>query len=180
MGADRLSVMTCNASIGETAPGYGGVPGVPVTLVPSSASFTIDLVTCDAASERGATCHWFDVPAASLSGQPAGLIVFDSSGMPQDGNVAHRDLVLTGNALDEPLEIDTSNPNEVPSGPIVTGLILVPAGDYTLEDRANGFSTEVTRFSGHLLMPRDDCAGAIVPLTHSPWQPNDGTRSASP
>lgn len=153
IGADRLSLMTCNASIGETAPGYGGVPGVPVTLVPSSASFTIDLVTRDDANGRGANCHWFDVPAASLSGQPAGLIVFDSGGTPQDGNVAHRDLVLTGSALDAPLEIDTSNPNGVPSGPIVTGPILVPAGDYTLEDRANGFSTEVTLEPGHILTP---------------------------
>lgn len=156
IGADRLSLITCNISIGETALGYGGVPGVPVTLDPSSASFTIDLVSGDSGDDargQGANCHWFDLPAASLDDQPAGLIVFDSSGTPRNGNVARRDLVLTGDALDEPLEIDTSNPNGVPAGPIVTGPILIPAGDYTFEDRAAGFSTELTFEPGQILTP---------------------------
>lgn len=152
IGDDRASLITCNPSLGETSLSYGGIPGLPVTL-DSSSSFTIDLMAREDVDGQGANCHWFDVPAASFSDGPAGLIVYDENGTA--GSMTSRDLVLTSDALDEPLEIDTSNPNGVPSGPIVTGPIILPAGDYTFEDRASGFSIELTLEPGQILTPNE-------------------------
>ena len=155
IGPDRATLITCNPSLGETSLGYGGARGLPVTLG-TPGSFTIELAPRDDGNGQGANCHWFDLPAAALGDEPAGLIVFDaavaSSGASAPGPVG-RDLVLSGDALDEPLAIDTTNPEGVPAGPIVTGPILVPAGDYTLEDRATGFTVELTIAPGQILTP---------------------------
>ncbi len=150
IGDDRASLITCNPSLGETSLGYGGIPGLPVTLDAFS-SFTIDLMAHEDVDGQGANCHWFDVPAASFGDGPAGLIVYDEDRAV--GSMTSRDLVLTSEALDEPLAIDTSNPNGVPSGPIVTGPIILPAGEYSFEDRASGFSTELTLEPGQILTP---------------------------
>lgn len=104
IGADRASLITCNRSLGETSLSYGGTPGLPVTL-DSPASFMIELASRDDAEGQGATCHWFDIPAAAVGDDPAGLIVFDepvtSSGSPDPGP-AGRELVLSGDARSTP------------------------------------------------------------------------------
>lgn len=166
LGSDRISLVSCHAS-----EGFGGYRNLAVTYV-DVGSFTVALTNQSGKVGTSDSCAWYDLPASNLDSKPAGLSVISSVStdgsltgftvIPPDGTAPPisgagpatpsstiLDLSLTGDALDGPLALTTSEPDTSSAlSTSAVGPVLVPAGDYTMRDTTNGFDTDLTLDAG--------------------------------
>ena len=167
LGADRISLVACHAS-----EAFGGYLNLPVIYGDDAGSFTVDLTNQSAKVGTSDSCTWYDLPASSFDGQPAGLSIVSASAIddsitgltvvPADGTATPvsgagpalpsgtvLDLSLSGAELDDSLALTTNAPDSsVAVGASTLGPVVLPAGDYTLSDTTNGFNTDLTLTAG--------------------------------
>ena len=167
VGSDRVSLVECQAS-----EGFGGYLNLPITYGDDPGTFTVDLTNQSAKVGTSDNCTWYDLPASGFADQPAGLAIVSAESsddsltglsiVPADGTMTPvsgagpalpsatvLDLSLTGSALDGPLSLTTAElDTSVAIGASAFGPVLLPAGDYTLDDTTNGFKTDLTLDAG--------------------------------
>jgi hypothetical protein len=167
--ADSMSLVECHAQ-----EGFGGFLNLAVSYGDAPGTFTVDLTNESAKAGTADICTWYVLPGGSVAGEIAGLAVdaasttsSNESGVeivPADGTQtplsgagpalpATRDIAysLSGDNLDQRLVFSvTPDDAEAFTTRASYGPILLRPGDYTLEDRTEGLSGNVTLAAGEV------------------------------
>ena len=165
-----VSLIECRAQ-----EGFGGFLNLPVTYG-NARTFTVDLTNQSAKAGTVDVCTWYVLPGGTLSGDAAGLAVDAASTtapgdvgvtvVPADGtrtplsgagpalpathDVAYR--LTGGGGFDQPLVFSVT-PDDANAFPTRAsyGPILLPPGDYMLDDRTENISGDLTLAAGEVV-----------------------------
>ena len=186
VGSDSVSLVECRAQ-----EGFGGFLNLPISYGDAPGSFTVDLTNESAKAGTADVCTWYVLPGGAVSGDVAGLAVDAAATttagdtgltiVPADGtrtplsgagpalpathDVAYR---LTGDGLDQALSFTaTTDDANAFTTRASYGPILLPPGDYTLDDRTDQLSGDVTLAAGEVVhavsVGLDDSSASAAP-----------------